>query len=150
MQQRAHTEEFARDSFENLLYSICRFRQLTGSYPAHITMVSLPFKEHRFREVHRHAIRYPRQHFSFVGVGASSEAAVAGERTRSLQPYERDPYGCRDPLAAKKRARDPFLRARPYPQVPNSADAPGTCLVVIALTRACHAARVRRLCKALR
>lgn len=35
---RALTEEHARDSFENLLFSICRFRELTGHYPVNITV----------------------------------------------------------------------------------------------------------------
>lgn len=35
---RALTEEHARDSFENLLFSVCRFRELTGSYPRNITV----------------------------------------------------------------------------------------------------------------
>ena len=38
MSGRALTEEYARDSFENLLFSVCRFRQLTGAYPANITV----------------------------------------------------------------------------------------------------------------
>ena len=35
---RALTEEHARDSFENLLFSVCRFRELTGAYPQNITV----------------------------------------------------------------------------------------------------------------
>lgn len=35
---RAMTEEHARDSFENLLFSVCRFRELTGKYPHNITV----------------------------------------------------------------------------------------------------------------
>ncbi|RZR93952.1 hypothetical protein BHM03_00022545 [Ensete ventricosum] len=38
IRSRAHTEEHARDSFENLLFSVCRFRELTGSYPQNITV----------------------------------------------------------------------------------------------------------------
>lgn len=38
MRSRALTEEHARDSFENLLFSVCRFRELTGSYPQNITV----------------------------------------------------------------------------------------------------------------
>ena len=45
--RRAHTEEFARDSFENLLFSLCRHRELTGGYPQRLTVVSLPFKRER-------------------------------------------------------------------------------------------------------
>jgi hypothetical protein len=36
---RVQTEEFARDSFENLLFSICRFRQVSQKYPERITIV---------------------------------------------------------------------------------------------------------------
>jgi hypothetical protein len=35
---RTLTEEHARDSFENLLFSVCRFRELTGTYPYNITV----------------------------------------------------------------------------------------------------------------
>lgn len=38
VRSRALTEEHARDSFENLLFSFCRFRELTGSYPHNITV----------------------------------------------------------------------------------------------------------------
>ena len=41
VRQRTLTEEHARDSFENLLFSICRFRELTGVYPRNITVRSL-------------------------------------------------------------------------------------------------------------
>ncbi|GER38765.1 polyketide cyclase/dehydrase and lipid transportsuperfamily protein, partial [Striga asiatica] len=38
VRNRALTEEHARDSFENLLFSLCRFRELTGAYPQNITV----------------------------------------------------------------------------------------------------------------
>ncbi|PON99668.1 Transmembrane protein [Trema orientale] len=38
VKSRAVTEEHARDSFENLLFSVCRFRELTGAYPQNITV----------------------------------------------------------------------------------------------------------------
>ena len=38
MRWRTLTEEHARDSFENLLFSVCRFRELTGTYPYNITV----------------------------------------------------------------------------------------------------------------
>ena len=38
VRSRALTEEHARDSFENLLFSVCRFRELTGTYPQNITV----------------------------------------------------------------------------------------------------------------
>ena len=33
---RATTEEFARDSFENLLFGICRFKECVGQYPERV------------------------------------------------------------------------------------------------------------------
>jgi hypothetical protein len=49
LQVRARTaaETFARDSFENLLFSIARFREITGSYPKQITVVGYDFKKQR-------------------------------------------------------------------------------------------------------
>lgn len=41
VRHRALTEEHARDSFENLLFSVCRFRELTGVYPQNITVIIL-------------------------------------------------------------------------------------------------------------
>lgn len=53
------TEEFARDSYENLLFSICRFHEYTGNYPRNITVVSFEFKRKRFIEFHRYALKFP-------------------------------------------------------------------------------------------
>src|SRR3712207_6938034 len=37
---RTTTEEFARDSFENVLFAICRFKEWTSRYPQKIDVVS--------------------------------------------------------------------------------------------------------------
>ncbi|KAG0615886.1 hypothetical protein M758_5G073200 [Ceratodon purpureus] len=114
---RTLTEEFARDSFENLLFSMCRFRELTGHYPSNVTVVSYDFKQRRFTELHRHALRFPEPQFSFVGVPIPSTnriGAVEGEQ-KVLSMFQEDPYGCRGDLRKKRILRDPFLRAVPYP-----------------------------------
>jgi len=74
VKQRALTEEHARDSFENLLFSVCRFRELTGTYPQNITVVSYDFKEERFADLHRSAIGFPESRFNYVGTPASATA----------------------------------------------------------------------------
>lgn len=56
---RIATEEHARDSMENLLFSICRFYELTGKYPEKITVIGFEFKKERFIKIHRAALRYP-------------------------------------------------------------------------------------------
>ncbi|XP_052191330.1 uncharacterized protein C57A10.07-like [Diospyros lotus] len=114
---RALTEEHARDSFENLLFSVCRFRELTGAYPHNITLISYDFKEERFAHLHRSAIRFPQARFLYRGTPASPtsrEAAMKGEAFVRAQ-FQLDPYGCSGSLRRKKLGRDPFHRSIPYP-----------------------------------
>ncbi|KAK9475854.1 hypothetical protein V1514DRAFT_264261, partial [Lipomyces japonicus] len=112
---RITTEEFARDSFENLLFSICRFYEMTGNYPVQISVVSHEFKKKRFVDLHRAAIRYPEAQFIFHGLNPDGDVPNEGERTNALVPFTNDPYGCFDEiLLAKKRQRNPFRRQHPY------------------------------------
>lgn len=117
VKNRAITEEFARDSFENLIFSVCRFRELTGSYPQNISVVSYDFKKERFSDLHRSAIKFPEDRFFFFGTpttSSSKEAANAGEAmVRAL--FQVDPYGCTGSLHHKRLKRDPFRRSVPYP-----------------------------------
>lgn len=117
VRSRTLTEENARDSFENLLFSICRFRELTGTYPHNITVVSYDFKEERFSQLHRSALRFPENRFSFHGTPAppaSIEGAMKGEAIARAQ-FQSDPYGCFGTLHRKRVKRDPFHRIVPYP-----------------------------------
>jgi hypothetical protein len=47
IKKRVFLEEYARDSYENLLFSICRFKEITGKYPQKITIVGFDFKAKR-------------------------------------------------------------------------------------------------------
>ncbi|KAG2319605.1 hypothetical protein Bca4012_054151 [Brassica carinata] len=117
VRSRALTEEHARDSFENLFFSVCRFRELTGSYPHNITVVSYDFKEERFAHLHRSAMGFPESRFFYLGTPASlssKEGALKGEGVVRAQ-FQEDPYGCDGSLWRKKLKRDPFHRAIPYP-----------------------------------
>jgi hypothetical protein len=44
VRERTYTEEYATDSYENLLYSVCRFHEVAGVYPKDITVISFTFK----------------------------------------------------------------------------------------------------------
>ncbi|KAH9603180.1 hypothetical protein KSS87_018850 [Heliosperma pusillum] len=114
---RALTEEHARDSFENLLFSVCRFRELTGTYPQNITVVSYDFKEDRFAKLHRLAIGFPETHFFYVGTPTSATSQSGARKGEALvrSQFEKDPYGCVSSLHHKKLRRDPFHRSIPYP-----------------------------------
>lgn len=58
---RMIVEDYARDSYENVLFSICRFQEMTGNYPSSITVVGFEFKRKRFEEMHLPSLRYPEQ-----------------------------------------------------------------------------------------
>jgi len=115
---RAYTEEHARDSFENLLFGLCRFYEVTGRYPKRVTVVSYTLKERRFNEVHRAALRFPAARFAFVGTPVPPAAVGAAEgEARTVAAFAKDPYGCdpRGELAAKRARRDPFAVGPPHP-----------------------------------
>ncbi|KAI0302759.1 hypothetical protein BC826DRAFT_1101604 [Russula brevipes] len=75
----------ALDSFQNVLFSIARFRELTGVYPTRITVVGQDFKRRRFERLHRLALRWLKLRFTYEGVPLANEAdereAAAGEAT---------------------------------------------------------------------
>src|SRR3569623_1788031 len=50
------------------MFSICRFHEVTGSYPEKITIVSFTFKQRRFETMHAAALQWPLHHFSYLGV----------------------------------------------------------------------------------
>lgn len=130
--ERVVTEEHARDSFENLLFSICRFYELTGNYPESITIVGFEFKKERFIKVHRAAARYPLDRFKYIGIDpANANFNISkGESENSLGPFEHDIYGCHGGLWQKKLNRNPYRRQHAYRQTcPALAPLIGYCPV---------------------
>lgn len=119
---RSTLEEFARDSFENLLFGVCRFREVCGRYPNDVVVVSWAFKRERF-DLHRATIRFPVDRFQFVGVGTPQDqgAARRGERA-ALAAFAECPYGNFGELATKRAARNPFGRQHPYRRSPRLED----------------------------
>jgi hypothetical protein len=112
---RATTEEFARDSLENLVFGLCRFRECAGRMPDAVTVVSWEFKRARF-DLHRSTIGLPADRFHFVGANnpPDIDAAVAGEERNALAPFREDPWGVGPVLGAKRAERDPFHRQHAY------------------------------------
>ncbi|KAH9858594.1 hypothetical protein C2E23DRAFT_799272, partial [Lenzites betulinus] len=118
---RATTENYALDSYQNLLFSVARFHEYTGRYPARITVVGYEMKRRRFTELHRAALRWPAARFAYIGIDADGEdkgqaaaSAQQGELQNGYLPYTEDVYGCHGTLLAKRRARNPFLRFHSY------------------------------------
>ncbi len=112
---RAFVEDFARDSFENLLFGICRAKEISGAYPDLVTMVSWEFKRERFERLHRGAIGWPADRFRYMGANDPPhlEQALSSERNARAK-YEADPYSLGDEFRSKKDARNPFRRQNGY------------------------------------
>jgi hypothetical protein len=118
---RTITEEYATDSFQNLLFSICRFYEITGNYPNMITMISYTFKQRRFETLHLPALHWPNHKFHYIGYDPSTKSgfdlveATMGEIESAAKPFEHDPYGCYSKkLQNKRQERNPFIRTPPY------------------------------------
>ncbi len=111
---RATTEEFARDSFENLLFGICRFHECVASYPESITVISWAFKEKRF-DLHRDAIGFPKSKFVFEGVNDAVDLIGANKgEEKAVAQYREDSFGIGGSLGRKRDERNPFNRMNPY------------------------------------
>lgn len=135
---RLTTEDHALDSFQNLLFSVARFKEYTGRYPEHITIVGYEFKRRRFEDLHRAAIHWPKDKFSYLGVDPDDEEhvriategevrvrqitdkyitdnfVVSYQRANGFVPYSKDAYGCHTPLLDKRQSRNPFHRFHSY------------------------------------
>ena len=106
------------------MFSIARFREVTGYYPKKITVVSFSFKKHRFETLHVPALRWPTDRFAYVGVnppastGFNLRRSTEGELKNAAAPFEQDPYGCHSKvLQEKRKGRNPFRRTPPYVRI---------------------------------
>ena len=58
-------------------FPVARFREVTGVYPARITVIGHDFKRRRFEQLHRRALRWSKLRFTYVGIPLGT---VADER----------------------------------------------------------------------
>jgi hypothetical protein len=104
-------ETHATDSYQNLLFSLLRFRQLTGAYPRDITVITHAFKQARFLDQHAPAIKWPAHRIRVQGLNppfsaVELEEVLEGEKSRAYDLFAEDPYGVRGVLAEKRRVRN--------------------------------------------
>lgn len=110
---RTLTEDFARDSLENVIFSMARFREITGSLPTKVTIVGFPFKERRFTELHRQAAKIPAESFTYVSVrlkGYGQDHIVDD----AYVDFQKDLYGCGSKLSGKRALRNPYKQHHGY------------------------------------
>lgn len=117
VRSRVTTEEFSRDSFDNVLYSIARFKECVGRFPEKLTIISWAFKEERF-QLHTRSIHWPTPKYQFFGVG-NPDSLIPAEaaESRTLEQFKEDPYGygsSNGGLGRKKQARNPYRRQHGY------------------------------------
>lgn len=103
------------------MFSICRFKEVTGHYPNQISIVSFTFKERRFTTLHAPALAWPKEKLNYIGVdppastGFDLKRSTEGEWKNAAAPFESDPYGCSSKILVQKReGRNPFFRTAPY------------------------------------
>lgn len=114
---RMTTENFALDSFQNLLFSIARFYEYTNRYPSRITVVSYAYKKKRFVDLHAKALRWPTQaslkRFNFVGID-DEDNRLQAPQDNAYSAFEVDMYGCWGRLREKRKRRNANRRLPPY------------------------------------
>ena len=110
---RVVLEEYARDSFQNLDFSICKFKQIFGYEPSRIRVVGWSFKSNRF-EFHAQTLKVPVSNFEYIGVNdpVDKGGALIGER-RALDAFSQNPFGDSGQLAQKRLERDPWNDGEP-------------------------------------
>lgn len=123
------TEDFALDSFENLLFSLYRCKQFIGEFPRKITIVGFGFKEARFLQLHARAIDFPTKNIQYIAVDpaptnydpiklkAYYDELDNLEFHNALKLFSSDWYGSKTALKTKKKTRNPFKRINSYEDV---------------------------------
>ncbi|KAK5168197.1 uncharacterized protein LTR77_006766 [Saxophila tyrrhenica] len=104
------TEDVSTDSFQNLLFSILKYRQHVGSFPEQITVITHAFKEKRFLNLHALAIRWPAHRIRINGINPpltreELSRAERGEAANGYGAFEQDPFGVHPPLSNKRKTR---------------------------------------------
>ncbi|KAL1985346.1 hypothetical protein VTN96DRAFT_8024 [Rasamsonia emersonii] len=104
-------ETHATDSYQNVIFSLLRFRLVTGVYPRRITVVTHEFKRRRFLECHFPAIGFTNHdRVALIGINPPEEVTpsaslFAGEEKSGIGLWRKDLYGVGPELMSKRRRR---------------------------------------------
>ncbi len=106
-------EEYAKDSFENLLLSLCRFFQFFNEFPETVHSCTWKFNTERFRILARQ-ISLP--HFQVIPVGrrvGEEDIALKWAKLAREDPF----YSKQTNSEEKYLKRDPWKKNHPYGQI---------------------------------
>jgi len=113
--ERAELEEYARDSFQNLDFSIRKFKHLFGHEPDMIYVIGWKFKEKRF-QFHADTLQIRNASFKYVGVNNPRPEDLAGAligEEKTLKSFMENPHGDEGVLLEKRLLRDPWQDGSP-------------------------------------
>ncbi len=114
VKEKVFLEEYARDSFENLLFSLCRYSELFNDLPQKTYLVTWKFKKERY-DFHRESIGLTSAEFEFIGVNNPEDLELAiGNEKKTLSEFYSDPFGIEGILREKKQLRNPLKLIHPY------------------------------------
>ncbi|KAJ5161260.1 hypothetical protein N7492_006652 [Penicillium capsulatum] len=113
---RILSETHATDSYQNVLFSLLRFRLHTGVYPQRVTVVTHEFKRARFMECHFPAVgllplpgSLQRLNCEVFVEGINPpeevtplESLASGEASKGIGLWKQDLYGTKADLAGKR------------------------------------------------
>ncbi|KAL2867312.1 DUF218 domain protein [Aspergillus lucknowensis] len=108
---RITAETHATDSYQNVLFSLIRFRLHIGVYPERVTVVTHEFKRERFMECHFPALGLDNaSRLRLIGINPPEEVTpgkelVEGEGKRGIGLWRVDMYGVGKELAGKRAKR---------------------------------------------
>ncbi|KAH3676023.1 hypothetical protein WICMUC_002319 [Wickerhamomyces mucosus] len=124
-QNRINLEEYARDSFENVLFSISRFHEIHQNYPQKITIIGFEFKRSRFLDHHLPTLKFFNvEYIGFDPIPPYEENSKElieynsdlknSEYQFAVKLFQIDPLGIQDKLGGKRLIRNPFKRYHGY------------------------------------
>ncbi|KAJ5354680.1 hypothetical protein N7541_005724 [Penicillium brevicompactum] len=119
---RVIAETRATDSYQNVLFSLVRFKEYAGVYPQRVTVVTHEFKRARFMKCHFPAVgllpvdlgqEVYEQKVSVIGMNppeevTASESLVRGELLSGIGLWKTDLYGVNECLGSKRTKRGWF------------------------------------------
>jgi hypothetical protein len=114
IKDRVRLEEGAVTSFQSFLFSIARFREEAGTYPAKIAVIGFSTEYELFTS-HTEALRKPGEQRVFLGFGTPMD--VGGEVAKTevlINEFKADPYGSKEVLKKLRSKRDPFGKSSKY------------------------------------
>lgn len=125
IESRIFVEPFAKDSFENVLFLICKFYDVCGRYPRSITICGFDFKKDRFLQLHlQRALGFDLKCVNYKGNSPSPDfqgpkrekyfEEIAANERKTYNLFEKDLYGLGPVLMEKRTSRNPFKETHNY------------------------------------